>query len=323
MAEQLTLAALAWQNKGKTLRRERFLAEMDAVVPWAALCAIIEPHYPKAGNGTQPYPLELMLRIHCLQHWFNLSDPGAEEALYDSESMRRFTRLELGTDRIPDETTIHRFRRLLEEHRLAEDVFIDIGAQLEAKGMLLRSGTIVDATIIAAPTSTKNATKTRDPEMHQTCKGKQWYHGMKLHLGTDPNGIVHTITATAANVSDITELPNLLHGDEQVLWGDAAYWKEADRQEWTKAGKRYRVNRRGTKKRPLSEYARRVNRSRSRTRAIGEHPQLVVKHLWGFRKVRYRGLEKNLLRAYFAFGLANLYRLRRRLLPRGFTPCLA
>lgn len=322
MAEQLTFASMAWQSKGKTTKREQFLAEMNAVIPWAALRVIIEPHYPRAGNGTQPYPLELMLRIHCLQHWFNLSDPGAEEALYDSESMRRFARIELGVDRVPDETTILRFRHLLEEHALAETLFREINGQLEAKGLLLRSGSIVDATILAAPSSTKNGTQTRDPEMHQTKKGNQWYFGMKFHAGMDQNGIVHTLTATAANAADITEMPLLLHGAEQTVWGDAAYWKEADRRRLIAEGVRYRVNRRGTKQKPLTDHQERVNRSRSRTRAKGEHGFHVVKHLWGFKKVRYRGLAKNLARGLVAFGLANIYRLRRRLLPRTFSPCL-
>ena len=286
MADQLTFAAMAWQSKGKTTRRERFLAEMNAGVPWASLVVIIEPHDPNAGNGTQPYPLELMLRIHCLQHWFNLSDPAAEEALYDSEAMRRFARLELGVDRVPDETTILRFRHLLETHALAEILFREINGQLEGHGLVLRSGPIVDATIIAAPSSTTNATETRDPEMHQTRKGNQWHFGLKFHAGMDPNGIVHPLTATAANAADITEMPALLHGSEETVWGDAAYWKEPDRRRLLAAGVRYRINRRGTKQRPLTDYQQRVNRSRSRTRAKGEHGFQVVKCLWRFVKVR-------------------------------------
>ena len=322
MDKQLTLASLAWQSKGKTTRRERFLAEMDAVIPWRSLIELVEPHYPKAGLGTQPYPLERMLRIYFLQQWYDLSDPGAEDAIYDSESMRRFAQVELGDDRIPDETTILRFRHLLETHHLTEAMFVELGAQLADKGLLLKSGTIVDATIIAAPTSTKNATGTRDPEMHQTQKGQQWYHGMKVHAGMDPKGVVHTVTVTPANVADITELPNLIHGEERTLWGDAAYAKEANRRAWRAAGKRYLVNRRGTKTKPLTDYQRRVNRSRSRTRARGEHVFRVVKCLWGFTKVRYRGLAKNLARVYTLFGLANLYQLRRKLLPKGFQACL-
>lgn len=323
MGQQRTLASLAWQTKGKTTRRERFLAEMDAVIPWAALLALIEPHYPKAGKGRQPVGLERMLRIYFLQQWFNLSDPQAEEAIYDSESMRRFAGVELGEDVIPDETTILRFRHLLERHQLTKALFATINELLGEKRLLLKAGTIVDATIIAAPSSTKNATKTRDPEMKQTRKGNQWYFGMKLHIGTDTRGLVHHLTATHAAVADITQLPELLHGAEQHLYGDQAYWKEDHRVQWQHAGGRYLVNRRGTKSRPLTPHQKRINQSRSRTRARGEHPFLVVKRLWGFMKVRYRGLAKNGARAFTLFGLANLYLVRRRLLPPDFVPALA
>lgn len=322
MGPQISFTSLAWQTKGKTTRRERFLAEMNAVIPWAGLLAVIEPHYPKAGNGTQPYPLERMLRIYFLQQWYNLSDPGAEEALYDSEAMRRFARIELGEDAVPDESTICRFRQLINTYTLGEDLFVEVGAHLEAKGLLLKSGTIVDATIVAAPSSTKNAANERDPEMHQTKKGNQWHFGMKVHAGMDPKGIVHTVTVTPANVADITELPNLLHGEERTLWGDAAYAKEENRREWAAKGKRYLANQRGTKTKPLTEYQKGVNRSRSRVRAIGEHPFQVMKCQWGFTKVRYRGLAKNLTRVFTTFALVNIYRVRKRLLPRGFTPCL-
>jgi len=322
MAEQRTFASMAWQGKGKVTRRERFLAEMDAVIPWGQLLALIAPHYPKAGNGRQPIGLERMLRIYFLQQWFNLSDPQAEDAIYDSESMRRFAGVELGEDTIPDETTILRFRHLLERHDLTAAIFTAIRGLLEERQLLVKTGTIVDATIIAAPSSTKNATATRDPEMRQTRKGKQWHFGMKFHVGTDRNGIVHTLVATDAAGADITQLPALLHGEEDVLWGDQAYWKEDHRAQWEAEGGRYRVNRRGTKKHPLTPHQKAVNRSRSRTRARGEHPFLVVKRFWGFTTTRYRGLAKNLARGYTMFGLANLYRLRRRLLPRGFNPCL-
>ena len=323
MAEQITFAAMAWDRKGKVTRREQFLAEMNAVIPWARLLALIAPHYPKAGNGTQPIGVERMLRIYFLQQWFDLSDPGAEDALYDSESMRRFAGVELGEDRIPDETTILRFRHLLEAHQLTEAIFTEIRALLEEKRLLLKVRAIVDATIIAAPSSTKNASETRDPEMKQTRKGKQWYFGMKLHTGTDAQGLVHHVTATAASVDDITELPKLLHGEEAVLYGDQAYWKAEHREHWQAEGGKYRVNRRGTKQHPLTAHQKQVNRSRSRTRARGEHAYHVVKRLWGFRKVRYRGLAKNLVRAFTLFGLANLYLVRRRLLPKAFAPCLA
>jgi len=319
--KQTTFASLAWGNKGKVTRRERFLAEMSAVIPWERLLRLIEPHYPKAGNGTQPLPMERMLRIYFMQNWFNLSDPAAEDALYDSESMRRFAGIELAEDTVPDESTILRFRHLLEAHHLTERIFAEVRSLLEERRLLLKSGTIVDATIIAAPPSTKNAEKARDPEMHQTKKGKDWHFGMKAHVGTDRRGIVHSLTTTPANVADITQLPELLHGEEAEVLGDQAYWSEFHRQCAKVSGIRYRINRRGTQHKPLSEYQKRINRIRSKTRARGEHAFHVVKRLWGFSKVRYRGLAKNTARLFTAFALANLYLLRRRLLPPR-EPCL-
>ena len=212
MGNQRTFASLAWNGKGKVTRRERFLAEMDAVIPWSRLVRLIEPHYPKAGQGRQPLGLEKMLRIYFLQQWFNLSDPQAEDAIYDSESMRRFARVELGDEVVPDESTILRFRHLLEQHGLTHVIFDAVTDLLEERRLLLRSGTIVDATIIAAPSSTENASASRDPEMKQTRKGRNWHFGMKLHIGADKRGIVHTVRATAASVADITQLPDLLHG---------------------------------------------------------------------------------------------------------------
>jgi transposase, IS5 family len=316
MGEQRTFAGIAWSQKGKVTRREQFLAEMDAVIPWAQLLTLIEPYYPKAGRGRQPLGLEKMLRIYFLQQWFNLSDPQAEDAIYDSEAMRRFARVELGDDVVPDETTILRFRHLLEQHRLTAAIFEAVKELLTAKRLLLQSGTIVDATIIAAPSSTKNAAQARDPEMKQTRKGHAWHFGMKLHVGTDPKGRVHSVTATHAAVADITQLSALLHGEEGVLYGDQAYWKEADRQAFEAQGVRYRVNRRAAgPHRPLTARWRAINRARSRTRARGEHPFHVVKRLWGFAKVRYRGIAKNLARAFSLFALANLYLVRRQLLP--------
>ncbi len=315
VAKQQTFAGLAWQNKGKKTRRERFLAEMDAIIPWRQLVELIEPHYPKAGNGRPPLGLEKMLRIYFLQIWFNLSDPGAEEAIYDSESMRRFARIELSEDKVPDESSILNFRHLLEEHELTKAMFGRINGLLEGKGLLLRSGTIVDATIIAAPSSTKNATESRDPEMKQTKKGKNWHFGMKVHVGTDKRGVVHSLTATHAANADITQMNTLLHGKERTIFGDQAYWKEADRQRFRAAGVRYRVNRRGTAKRPLTDYQKKVNQSRSRHRARGEHAFRIVKQLWGFAKVRYRGIAKNAARALTSFALANLYLMRRCIVP--------
>jgi len=317
--KQTSFAAMAWSAKGRTTRRERFLAEMNAVVPWTRLTALIAPHYPKGTGGRRPMPLERMLRIYFMQQWFNLSDPQAEDALYDIESMRRFAGIELAEDAIPDETTILHFRHLLERYQLTEKIFAEVRQLLEEKRLLLKSGTIVDATIISAPSSTKNATRSRDPEMHQGKKNdKNWEFGMKVHVGTSKQGLVHSLTTGPANEADITKLDELLHGAEQELYGDQAYWSEDHRQQCQHAGIRYRVNRRPAGRyHPLSEYQRTINRARSRCRARGEHAFHVVKRLWGFAKVRYRGLAKNTARSFALFALANLYLVRRRLLPRG------
>ena len=319
--KQTTFASASWDKKGKVTRRERFLKEMDAVIPWKHLNGLIEPHYPKAGSGTQPMPQERMLRIYFMQQWFNLSDPAMEDSLYDSESMRRFAGIELGEDAVPDETTILRFRHLLEKHYLTQAIFGQIRTLLEQKRLLLKSGTIVDATIIEAPPSTKNQEQARDPEMHQTKKGKDWHFGMKAHVGTDKRGIVHSLTTTAANVSDFSQLPKLLHGQERELFGDQAYWSVLHQHAARERGIRYRVNRRPQPGYPLTAAQKRLNRLRSATRARGEHAFHVVKHLWGFTKVRYRGLAKNTARLFSCFALANLYLLRRRLItPQGTCP---
>jgi len=313
--KQTTFASVAWEKKGKVTRREHFLAEMDRVVPWQAILALIEPHYPKAGNGTQPMPMERMLRIYFMQQWFNLSDPAMEDALYDSESMRRFAGVELVEDVIPDETTILRFRHLLERRQLTQQIFNLVRGLLESKRLLLKSGTIVDATIIEAPPSTKNEAQARDPQMKQGKKnGREWRFGMKAHVGTDLKGLVHTLVTTDAGASDFKQLPKLLHGQERELYGDQAYWSEFHRLAARESGIRYRVNRRPNPGQPLTEHQRRLNRLRSSTRARGEHAFHVVKTLWGFTKVRYRGLAKNTARLFTMFALANLYLVRRRLL---------
>jgi IS5 family transposase len=235
--------------------------------------------------------------------------------------MRRFAGIELAEDAVPDESTILRFRHLLERHKLGEAIFTRIRGLLESKRLLLKSGTIVDATIIAAPTSTKNADQSRDPEMHQTLKGKDWHFGMKAQVGTDPRGIVHSLITTAANTSDISQMAHLLHGAERAVCGDQAYWSKDHRRAALSKGIRYRVNRRPNQ-RPLSSHERAINRQRSATRARGEHAFLIVKRLWGFAKVRYRGLAKNTTRLFTALALANLYLLRRRLMPpRGRCLC--
>lgn len=313
MSEQRTLASVAYDTKGKVTRRERFLGEMDAVIPWSTLHALIVPHYTVAGRGRRPLPLDTMLRVYFLQQWFDLSDPQAEDMLYDSEAMRRFARVELGEDTVPDESTILRFRHLLERHQLTAAMFAAVKTLLTEKRLLLKAGTIVDATIIAAPSSTKNAQRARDPEMKQTRKGNQWYFGMKVHVGTDTRGLVHSLTTTDAAQHDSTQLPQLLHGQESVLYGDKAYDSADTKLHWEAEGGRYRVNRRG--KRTAQRDA--FNAARSRIRARGEHAFRIVKQVWGFTKVRYRGLAKNTVRAYAAFALANLYLVRKRLVPLG------
>ena len=313
MSEQRTLASVVYDAKRKVTSRERFLSEMERVIPWTPLLALIAPHYPTAGNGRRPLPLETMLRVYFLQQWFDLSDPKAEDMLYDSESMRRFAKVDLGEDAVPDESTILRFRHLLEDHQLTPQIFETVRALLATHKLLLKAGTIVDATIIAAPSSTKNATQTRDPEMKQTRKGNQWYFGMKIHVGTDTRGLVHSLTTTDAATADITQLDDLLHGHETTLYGDKAYWKDADRQQWEADGGRYRINRRG----PRTAYWDGINRARSRVRSRCEHVFRVVKCQWGFVKVRYRGLTKNTARAFTTFALANLYLVRHKLRPQG------
>ncbi len=322
MSQQRTFAGLAWSEKKKVTRRERFLAEMNAVIPWAALVALIRPHYPQPRRGRPPMPIETMLRIYFLQQWFDLSDPAAEDALYDSEAMRRFVGVELGDDAVPDETTILHFRHLLQTHQLPAQLFAAVRGLLETRGLLLKAGTIVDATIISAPSSTKNADAARDPEMRQTRKGTTWYFGMKIHVGTDRRGVVHSLTTTHAAQADVTQLPHLLHGAERALYVDRAYWKEADRVRCAAQGIRYRVNRRGTLEHPVTPRWRAINQARSRVRARGEHAFHVVKRLWRFTKVRYRGLAKNTARAFTIFALANLYLMRYHLGARQAT-CLS
>jgi IS5 family transposase len=312
---QLTLATAGFDKHSKLTRRAAFLAQMEQVVPWRELCAVVEPFYPKAGNGRPPIGLERMLRLHFLQHWFNLSDPAAEEALYDSQSMRGFVGIDLGHERVPDETTILNFRHLLERHDLTQGLFDRMNAYLASRGLQVRGGTIVDATIIAAPSSTKNQAEARDPEMRQTRKGQQWYFGMKLHLGADSKSkLIHSMTTTAANVHDANVLGQLLHGDETRVYGDQAYrgQKATIRQHAPRA--RDFTNRRYRHRGVIDEVERRKNRSKSRIRAKVEHSIGVIKRVFGFTKVRYRGLAKNTHRARVTCGLANLLIARRQLL---------
>ena len=317
--KQRTLAMAAdqsgYEQYRKPTRRDEFLATMEAIVPWAALCAVIEPHYPKAGNGRPPIGLERMLRIHFIQHWFNLADLACEEALYDSASLRRFVGIDLGREPVPDATTLLKFRRLLNNNKLGGALFAQVGQELQARGFKVNTGTIVDATIIGAPSSTKNADKTRDPEMHQTRKGKQWYFGMKLHIGVDSqSGLTHSAIVTAANVHDKHPLPDLLHGQERRVYGDSAYAS----QKKLIAGKAPRAkdftNQRTRRNGIVDEALKAKNRNKSRIRSRVEHVFGVVKRLWGFGKVRYRGLAKNATRAFTALALANIYLSRQRLM---------
>jgi transposase, IS5 family len=312
---QLTLATAGFEKYRKPTRRAAFLAEMERVVPWRELCALVEPFYPKPGNGRPPIGLERMLRLHFLQHWFNLSDPAAEEALYESVSMRRFVGIDLGREPVPDETTILNFRHLLERHGLGEALFERVNEHLAARGLKVAGGTIVDATILAAPSSTKNAAQARDPEMHQTRKGQQWYFGMKLHLGVDSRSkLIHSMVTTAANVHDATVLPQLLHGEETRVYGDQAYRGQRAVIRARAPNARDFTNRRCRNCGLVDAVERRKNRTKSRVRAKVEHGIGVIKRVFGFAKVRYRGLAKNTQRLWVTCGLANLFIARHQLL---------
>jgi IS5 family transposase len=317
---QATFASMNFDAKKKPTRRERFLGEMDRVVPWSELLAVIEKHYPTSGRrGRPPLGLERMLRIHFMQQWYALSDPAMEDALYEIESMRRFAGIELNEDAIPDESTILQFRRLLEKHSLAPKLLEAVNAHLIAKGLLLRQGTIVDATIIAAPSSTKNASGKRDPEMHSTKKGNQWHFGMKAHIGVDWfTGLVHTVKSTAANAADVTHTADLLHGEETRVFGDAGYTGAEKRVgdvgreiDWHIAEKRGRVK--ALKDDGYKEAVQQLETLRARIRAKVEHPFRVIKRQFGYMKVRYRGLAKNGAQVETLFALSNLWMVRRKL----------
>lgn len=313
---QKTFADNGFEKYRKPTRREIFLADMDEIIPWQELSEVIEPFYPRPeGAGRPPIGVERMLRIHFLQHWFNLSDPAVEEALYDSRAMRNFVGIDLGREPAPDETTICKFRHILEANDLGERLFMLIGKYLTENGMKVSRGTIVDATIINAPSSTKNREKARDPEMHQTKKGNQWYFGMKAHIGVDSKTrLIHSVTATPANVHDSRVLPDLLHGGETRVWGDSAYTGQGEVIREVAPGARDFTQKKGSRHRRLSDDARSRNRTKSKIRAKVEHPFLVFKRIFGFCKVRYRGLAKNANRLFVVCGLTNLYMARRHLL---------
>ncbi|MCZ2420805.1 MAG: IS5 family transposase [Burkholderiales bacterium] len=315
--KQMTLAAgRGFDKHARATRKAEFLARMEALVPWGEFCALIEPHYPKAGNGRPPVGLERMLRMYCIANWFNLADEACEDALYDVAVFREFCRIDLGRERVPDATTLLHFRHLLEAHELGAAMFAKVGELLLANGMKLCGGTIVDATLIAAPPSTKNREKARDPQMHQTKKGNEWHFGMKLHIGADSRlGLVHSASVTAANVHDSHEVPNLLHGEETRFYGDSAYRGQAQRERLKELAPKAKdfTNKRAYRNAPLTDADRETNRRKSSVRSKVEHPFLTLKRLWGFAKVRYRGLAKNANRAFAMLAMVNLVKWGRPL----------
>jgi len=324
----LDSTASGFERKTKRTRKREFLDEMTLVVPWAELVALIAPHAPTRSTkgGRPPFAVETMLRIHFLQQWFNLSDPAMEEALYDTPMFREFAGLDVGEDHLPDESTILRFRHLLEANHLSVQILATVNATLTAKGLLLKQGTVVDATLIAAPTSTKNSTGTRDPEMHQTKKGNQWYHGMKAHIGSDADsGLVHSVASTAANAHDVTQAHALLHGEETDVFADSGYRGVEKREEiqaqhpdvnWHIAmmpGKRKALDK-GT---PMGAILEKLEQTKASIRAKVEHPFRVIKRQFGYVKVKHRGLAKNTANLVTLFALSNLWMVRKRLLNMG------
>jgi IS5 family transposase len=302
----------------KRTRKREFLAQMERVVPWAALVELIAPYAPEAKKGRPPFAVETMLRIHFMQQWFTLSDPAMEEALHDVPLFREFAGLSWGS-RLPDETTILRFRHLLEKHKLADQILSEINELLSGKGLMLKAGTVVDATLIQAPSSTKNKAGERDPEMHQTKKGEQWYFGMKAHIGVDAeSGLVHTVRGTAANVSDVAEGNSLLHGEETNVFADAGYQGASKRPDAEEGVEWHVAMRRGKRKaldttRPLGAVIEQIEKLKASVRAKVEHPFRVIKRQFGHVKVRYRGLKKNTAQLKTLFALSNLWMVRRAL----------
>ena len=317
---QASFSDLEYAAKKRVTRRDRFLSEIEAVTPWLALVAEIEPFYPKGeGRGRPPIGVHRMLRMYIAQQCFGLSDEGIEDAIYDSQAIRGFIGIDLNRETAPDATTLLKFRRLLEENNLTERIFTAINTVLAAKGLLLKEGTVVDATIIEAPSSTKNKDGTRDSEMHQTKKGNQWHFGMKAHIGVDADsGLTHTLVTTAANVSDITQAHALLHGDETTAFGDAGYQGVERRQENEKSAVTWHVALRPGKRRTLPDtetgrLREQLEKLKASVRAKVEHPFHVVKNIFGHKKARYRGLAKNTAQLHTLFGLANLMIAKRRL----------
>ena len=314
---QLTFAEAEYANKKRTTRREKFLAQLEQLIPWQKMIQPLQKGYQKKGPGRPPYPLEVMLRIHILQLVYNLSDPEMEDYLYEVESMRRFAHLRL-SENIPDETTILNFRHYVEQHKFGKKIFDTFNQHLADKGLKLREGTIVDATIIKAPTSTKNASGERDPEMHQTKKGNEWHFGMKMHIGVDDGlGLIHSIATTAANEHDITQVDQLIHGEEKRIWGDAGYQGVEKREEHEGKNVQWLIAMRPGKRAQLAKThaLAKAEKIKASVRAKVEHAFFYIKRVLGYEKVRYRGLAKNTNRLYVLAGLANLLRMKQCLLP--------
>jgi IS5 family transposase len=314
MTHQTSFSQAEFADKKKLTRREKFLARMEEIIPWSALLAVIAPFYPKGERGRPPIGLERMLRVYFLQQWYGLADEAIEDAIYDSQAMRGFARIDLAAAGVPDATTLLKFRRLLETNDLCKGIFKAINTDLATRGLMMRAGTLVDATLLAAPPSTKNKEKKRDPEMHQTRKGNQWYFGMKAHIGADRDSkLVHAVVVTAANVADITQTAELLHGQETQVHADAGYTGVEKRAEitalnrtidWQIAGKRGQIKK--MLEGPEKEARKAREKAKASVRAFVEHPFHIIKNIFRHRKVRYRGLAKNGHQLYTLFGLANL-----------------
>ncbi len=310
---QLSLLSIAQYRK--TLRCEKFLNQMDKVVPWKKLCNIIKPYHQKPQTGRRPIAIERKLRILCLQQWYNLSDPGVEDAIYDRNSFQKFLSIDILTESVPDETTICNFRNLLQKHALFERILVTINEHLAQKGLLMKEGTVVDATLIAAPSSTKNKTGKRDPEMSSTQKNGQWHFGMKAHIGVDSKfSLVHSLKTTTAKIHDSKKFDELLHGEGKAVLADKGYFNSSRKHDLRQQGIFCGILDKATRNNSLSSSQKKRNLKLSRARALVEHPFQVIKCQWNYRKTRYRGLAKNSGHLHLLFGLYNLFRVRKKLL---------
>ncbi|MQM35982.1 MAG: IS5/IS1182 family transposase [Candidatus Accumulibacter phosphatis] len=319
--KQISFSQAEFQRKKRRTRREVFLDEMERVMPWAEVFAVVEPHYPKGERGRPPVGLERMLRMYFVQQWNGFSDEGVEDAITDSQALQKFVGIDLSREAAPDATTVLQFRHLLEQHGLTKKLFDVVNGTLGAAGLMMREGTIVDATIIAAPPSVKNKANARDPDMHQTKKGNQWYFGMKAHIGVDAeSGLVHTVVGTAANEADVTQTKHLLHGEEKDVFLDAGYIGADKREELKDRDVNWQIAMKRGKLKAVSEESgfgqllRKLESLKASIRSKVEHPFHIVKNLFHYKKVRYKGLEKNTAQLHTLFALANLMIAKRKLL---------